>query len=96
MTIDHFPTDLCPTIKDACGEVRLVDREAGVDFLRSDVRFGSLAVVQHSTILMSAFGGHSGRSPNPTPREVDSPGSLRPLATVPEPIAVLEVPLIAA
>ena len=35
MKIDHFPTDLCPTIKDACAEVRLVDREAGVDFLRN-------------------------------------------------------------
>ena len=46
MKIDHFPTDLCPTIKDACAEVRLVDREAGVDFLRSDVGFGSLAAVQ--------------------------------------------------
>jgi len=43
------------------------------------------------------FRGHSGRSTSPpTPRELDSPGSLRTLARVPEPIAVLEVPLIAA
>ena len=56
MKIDHFPTDLCPTIKDACGEVRLVDREAGVDFLRSDVRFGSKAVVSPDIRRMSASG----------------------------------------
>ena len=61
-----------------------------------DVRFGSLAVVQHSTILMSASGGIADVRRAPTPREVDSPGTLRPLATTPEPIAVLEVPLIAA
>ena len=57
MKIDHFPTDLCPTIKGACGEVRLVDREAGVDFLRSDVRFGSTAVVQVNSSAMTANGG---------------------------------------
>lgn len=56
MKIDHFPTDLCPTIKDGCGEVRLVDREAGVDFLRSDVGFGSLAATQNSIIPVAAFG----------------------------------------
>ena len=55
MKIDHFPTDLCPTINDACGEVRLVDREVGVDFLRSDVGFGSLAAPQDSTIPTAAL-----------------------------------------
>ena len=55
MKIDHFPTDLCPTIKDACGEVRLVDREAGVDFLRSDVRFGSAAALfRHSSLTAAS------------------------------------------
>ena len=57
MKIDHFPTDLCPTIKDACAEVRLVDREAGVDFLRSDVVFGLLAALMTNTSSTSAFDG---------------------------------------
>jgi hypothetical protein len=57
MKIDHFPTDSCPTINDACDEVRLVDREVGVDFLRSDVRFGSRAAPQNSTTPTAAIGG---------------------------------------
>ncbi len=47
--LDYSPTDLCPTIKDACGAVRLVGGEADVDFLRSDDGFGSLAAL-HSDI----------------------------------------------
>ena len=48
MKLDYLPTDVCPTIKDACGEVRLVDPEADVDVLRSDNAFGSFADAQCS------------------------------------------------
>jgi hypothetical protein len=57
MKIDYFPTDLCPTINDACDEVRLVDREVGVDFLRPDVRIGSSAACQQSNIRAAASEG---------------------------------------
>jgi hypothetical protein len=53
MTLDYFPTDVSPTIKDACGEVRLVDRKADVVFqmlivqgLRIERLLSSKAVIQ--------------------------------------------------
>jgi hypothetical protein len=61
-----------------------------------NVRIGSLAALRTNTSSMSAFGGKAAVCQAPTPREVDSPGSLRPMAAGAEPIAVLEVPLIAA
>ncbi len=54
MKLDYLPTDVCPTIKDACGEVRLVGRKADVDFLRPDDGFGSLADLLGKFSLMSA------------------------------------------
>ena len=46
MELDCLSTDVYPTVKDACGEVRLVGREADVDFLCPDDCFGSKAASQ--------------------------------------------------
>jgi len=61
-----------------------------------NVRFGSQAVVRRNITGMSASEGKADVRRSPTPREVDSPGSLRTLARSSEPVAVLEVPLLAA
>jgi hypothetical protein len=49
MTLDYLPTDVSPTIKDECGEVRLVGRKADVDFLCPDDGFGSQAARSYAT-----------------------------------------------
>ena len=56
MILDYLPTDVCPTIKDACGEVRLVDPEADVDVLRSDGALGSAAVFFYLITCTAALG----------------------------------------
>ncbi len=56
MMLDYVPTDVSPTIKDACGAVRLVDRKADVDFLCPDVRFRSKAPSHQFGSPAAAFG----------------------------------------